>query len=136
MDSFLKISCPPQSKIKDCCSSVCSPCGSPVTRQRCLSSPEVPVLMGVDHETSGDFLTLGMSSRSYPTSPQFGVEVDSKESMSSEMGHQVKWSRNFQAEVDDTLQLQMSNRHQVNFLFLRFLSFTLRIWDHLRKLQS
>ncbi|KAG0605292.1 hypothetical protein M758_9G046300 [Ceratodon purpureus] len=112
VDSFSKVSCPPQSKIKDCCSSVCSPCGSPVTRQRCLSSPEVPVLMGADHETSGDFLTLGMSSRSYPTSPQFGVEVDSKESTSPDVGHQVKRSRNSQAEVDNTLQLQMSSHHQ------------------------
>lgn len=75
--------------------------------------------MGVEHETSGDFLTLGMSSRSYPTSPQCGVEVDSNESMSPEMGHQVKRMRNSEAEVDNPLHLHMSNRHQVKFLVLR-----------------
>ncbi|XP_024382135.1 uncharacterized protein [Physcomitrium patens] len=109
VESFLKVSCPSKSKIKDCCSSVCSPCGSPVTRQRCLSSPDVPMLTGA--ETSGDFLTLGISSRSYPTSPQFGVEVDSKESMSPEEGNQVKRMRNSQA-LDSALHLQMFYRHE------------------------
>lgn len=118
--SFLKVSCPPQSRIKDCCSSACSPCESPVTRRRCLSSPEVHPVMGVEHETSGDFLTLGISRRSYPTSPQYGVEVNSKESMSPEMGHQVKRVMNSEAEVENSLHLQMSSRHQVKFVILRF----------------
>lgn len=70
-------------------------------------------------ETSGDFLTLGISSRSYPTSPQFGVEVDSKESMSPEEGNQVKRMRNSQA-LDSALHLQMFYRHEVKFLVLGF----------------
>lgn len=109
-DSFLKVSCPPQSRIRDCCSSVCSPCGSPVTRRRCLSSPECHAPVAVEHETSGDFLTLGISSRSYPTSPQY--EVNSKESTSPDMVHQAKRVINSEAEVDNSLHLQMSNRHQ------------------------
>lgn len=106
-ESFLKVSCAPQFRIKDCCSSVCSPCGSPVTRRRCLSSPEVPA-MGVEHEP---MLTLGIPRRS---SPQY--EVNSKESMSPEMGHQVKRVMNSEAEVDNSLDLQMSNRHQESVL--------------------
>ncbi|XP_024398461.1 uncharacterized protein [Physcomitrium patens] len=109
VESFLKVSCPTKSKIKDCCSSVCSPCESPITRQRCLSSSEVPMLMEADHETSGDFLTLGISTRSYPISPQLGVEVNSKESMNHEDSHQVKRIKNFQ---DDALQLQMFNHRE------------------------
>lgn len=112
VESFLKVSCPTKSKIKDCCSSVCSPCESPITRQRCLSSSEVPMLMEADHETSGDFLTLGISTRSYPISPQLGVEVNSKESMNHEDSHQVKRIKNFQ---DDALQLQMFNHREVKF---------------------
>lgn len=53
-------------------------------------------------------LTLGIPRRS---SPQY--EVNSKESMSPEMGHRVKRAMNSEAEVDNSLDLQMSNRHQV-----------------------
>jgi len=97
-----------------------------------LSSPECHAPVGVEHETSGDFLTLGISSRSYPTSSQY--EVNSKESMSPDMVHQAKRVINSEAEVDNSLHLQISNRHQVQFVVLIMYMSRLTVFSSVPKL--
>ena len=82
-----------------------------LNRRRCLSSPEIPLLTRSDHQKSGDFLTLGLSS--YPASSHLEVEGDNREAVVPEERCKTKHAGIRSNETHDILQLQMCNPQQV-----------------------
>jgi hypothetical protein len=99
-------------KRKESCSSVFPPNSLTIDRRRCFSSPEIQLLTGSDRQKStGDFLTLGLSS--YSASAQHEDEVNSQEAVTPEGTKQVDICSK---EGHDVLQLQLCNPQQAQVL--------------------
>ncbi|XP_024373431.1 uncharacterized protein [Physcomitrium patens] len=100
-----------ESKSKDNCS-IFFPPGSLIPNwRRCLSSPEIPLFAGSDHQKSGDFLTLGLSS--YPTSLHLEVEASSPDAVVPEGNLKIKQMDIRSAKECHDVHLQMHNLLQV-----------------------
>ncbi|CAK9229559.1 unnamed protein product [Sphagnum troendelagicum] len=83
-----------------------------LNRRRCLSRSEVPALMGVDLQLSGDFLTLGLPSCSYPVKSECKLEVNGRDVQDMDEFSTVKQIAIFSEGDEENLQLQMCNTHQ------------------------
>ncbi|KAH8958703.1 hypothetical protein BDL97_06G039900 [Sphagnum fallax] len=84
-----------------------------LNRRRCLSRSEVPALMGVDLQLSGDFLTLGLPSCSYPVKSECKLEVNGRDVHDMDEFSTVKQIAIFSEGDEEKLQLQMCNTHQI-----------------------
>jgi hypothetical protein len=69
--------------------------------------------MGVDLQLSGDFLTLGLPSCSYPAKSERKLEVNGRDVQDMDEFSTVKQIAIFSEGDEENLQLQMCNTHQV-----------------------
>jgi hypothetical protein len=79
--------------------------------------------MGVDLQLSGDFLTLGLPSCSYPVKSECKLEVNGRDVQDMDEFSTVKQIAIFSEGDEENLQLQMCNTHQVQCVYAHHLCF-------------